>query len=94
MTAATRPHAHVIGSDAEAHVFVYLPREHPGVQVGQDWTAFGQRATISGVTYPCAAAASWLSTHARSRASGAAPTSRSSSRPWCSSSRSGMPWTS
>jgi SfnB family sulfur acquisition oxidoreductase len=30
--------------------FVYVPRDAPGVEVSQDWTAFGQRATISGTT--------------------------------------------
>jgi SfnB family sulfur acquisition oxidoreductase len=30
--------------------FVYLPRDAEGIEVVQDWTAFGQRATISGTT--------------------------------------------
>lgn len=30
------------------HAFVYLPRDAPGLEVDQDWTAFGQRATMSG----------------------------------------------
>ncbi len=30
--------------------FVYLPRDVEGIEVEQDWTAFGQRATISGTT--------------------------------------------
>jgi SfnB family sulfur acquisition oxidoreductase len=30
--------------------FVYVPRDAAGVEVDQDWTAFGQRATISGTT--------------------------------------------
>ncbi|HUC01266.1 MAG TPA: SfnB family sulfur acquisition oxidoreductase [Solirubrobacterales bacterium] len=34
----------------EAMAWVYLPREVEGLEVGQDWTAFGQRATISGTT--------------------------------------------
>ena len=29
---------------------VYLPRETPGLTIDQDWTAFGQRATVSGTT--------------------------------------------
>lgn len=28
----------------------YVPRDAPGVEVHQDWTAFGQRATFSGTT--------------------------------------------
>ncbi|MBS1676252.1 MAG: SfnB family sulfur acquisition oxidoreductase [Actinobacteria bacterium] len=31
-------------------VFVFLPRDVEGLAVDQDWTAFGQRATISGTT--------------------------------------------
>jgi SfnB family sulfur acquisition oxidoreductase len=31
-------------------VAVYVPRGAPGVDVHQDWTAFGQRATFSGTT--------------------------------------------
>lgn len=34
--------------DDEARCFVYLPRDVEGLQVDQDWTAFGQRATLSG----------------------------------------------
>jgi SfnB family sulfur acquisition oxidoreductase len=34
----------------ERKAFVYVPREAPGLVVEQDWTAFGQRATISGTT--------------------------------------------
>ncbi len=34
----------------EARCFVYLPREVEGLEIDQDWTAFGQRATISGTT--------------------------------------------
>jgi SfnB family sulfur acquisition oxidoreductase len=30
--------------------FVFLPRDTEGLEVDQDWTAFGQRATISGTT--------------------------------------------
>jgi SfnB family sulfur acquisition oxidoreductase len=30
--------------------FVYVPRDSDGLEVDQDWTAFGQRATISGTT--------------------------------------------
>jgi SfnB family sulfur acquisition oxidoreductase len=36
--------------EGEARVFVYVPRDTPGLEVDQDWTAFGQRATISGTT--------------------------------------------
>ncbi len=36
------------GKDALA--FVFLPRDTAGLRVDQDWTAFGQRATISGTT--------------------------------------------
>ena len=36
------------GKDALA--FVFLPRDTEGLEVDQDWTAFGQRATISGTT--------------------------------------------
>jgi alkylation response protein AidB-like acyl-CoA dehydrogenase len=32
----------------EARCFVYLPRDVEGLEVDQDWTAFGQRSTISG----------------------------------------------
>jgi SfnB family sulfur acquisition oxidoreductase len=31
-------------------LFAYVPRDAEGVEVDQDWTAFGQRATISGTT--------------------------------------------
>lgn len=34
----------------EKLVAVYLPRDTPGLTVGQDWDAFGQRATLSGTT--------------------------------------------
>jgi SfnB family sulfur acquisition oxidoreductase len=34
----------------EARCFVYLPRDVEGLEVDQDWTAFGQRATMSGTT--------------------------------------------
>lgn len=37
------------GSD-EARCFVFLPRDSEGLEVDQDWTAFGQRATMSGTT--------------------------------------------
>jgi SfnB family sulfur acquisition oxidoreductase len=41
----------VIAKDEhERIVFVYLPRDAEGLEVVQDWTAFGQRATISGTT--------------------------------------------
>ncbi len=30
--------------------FVFVPRDADGVEVSQDWTAFGQRATVSGTT--------------------------------------------
>jgi SfnB family sulfur acquisition oxidoreductase len=33
-----------------AMAFVFVPREAEGLAVDQDWTAFGQRATISGST--------------------------------------------
>ncbi|HVX31686.1 MAG TPA: SfnB family sulfur acquisition oxidoreductase, partial [Solirubrobacterales bacterium] len=36
--------------EEEARCFVYLPREVPGLEVDQDWSAFGQRATLSGTT--------------------------------------------
>jgi alkylation response protein AidB-like acyl-CoA dehydrogenase len=36
------------GKDALA--FIFLPRDTEGLEVDQDWTAFGQRATISGTT--------------------------------------------
>ena len=29
-------------------MIAYVPRTAPGVHVGQDWDAFGQRATFSG----------------------------------------------
>ncbi|MBB4662188.1 SfnB family sulfur acquisition oxidoreductase [Conexibacter arvalis] len=31
-------------------VFAYVPGDAPGVAVDQDWTAFGQRSTLSGTT--------------------------------------------
>lgn len=31
-------------------VFAYVPGDAPGITVDQDWTAFGQRSTISGTT--------------------------------------------
>ncbi len=41
----------VIAKDeGERIAFVYLPRDAEGLEVIQDWTAFGQRATISGTT--------------------------------------------
>jgi SfnB family sulfur acquisition oxidoreductase len=41
----------VIAKDeGERIAFVYLPRDAEGLEVEQDWTAFGQRATISGTT--------------------------------------------
>jgi SfnB family sulfur acquisition oxidoreductase len=41
----------VLALDEEgARCFVYVPRDTPGVEVDQDWSAFGQRATISGTT--------------------------------------------
>jgi SfnB family sulfur acquisition oxidoreductase len=41
----------VLAVDADgARAFVYLPREAEGLVVEQDWTAFGQRATVSGTT--------------------------------------------
>jgi SfnB family sulfur acquisition oxidoreductase len=36
--------------DDGVRVFVFLPRDTEGLEVDQDWTAFGQRATISGTT--------------------------------------------
>jgi SfnB family sulfur acquisition oxidoreductase len=36
--------------DDGARAFVFVPRDTEGVEVDQDWTAFGQRATISGTT--------------------------------------------
>lgn len=33
-----------------AVVMAYVPRDAPGVQVDQDWNAFGQRGTFSGTT--------------------------------------------
>ncbi len=35
---------------AGERLFAYVPRDAEGVTVDQDWTAFGQRATISGTT--------------------------------------------
>jgi SfnB family sulfur acquisition oxidoreductase len=41
----------VIAKDERGRIaFVYLPRDAEGLEVVQDWTAFGQRATISGTT--------------------------------------------
>ena len=41
----------VIAKDEDGRIaFVYLPRDAEGLEVIQDWTAFGQRATISGTT--------------------------------------------
>ena len=41
----------VIAKDEDGRIaFVYLPRDAEGLEVIQDWTAFGQRATISGST--------------------------------------------
>jgi SfnB family sulfur acquisition oxidoreductase len=37
-------------ADDDARCFVYLPRDAEGLEIDQDWTAFGQRATISGTT--------------------------------------------
>jgi SfnB family sulfur acquisition oxidoreductase len=37
-------------AEDEARCFVYLPRDTPGLTIDQDWSAFGQRATISGTT--------------------------------------------
>jgi SfnB family sulfur acquisition oxidoreductase len=36
--------------DAGEPVVAYIPGDTPGVSVGQDWSAFGQRATLSGTT--------------------------------------------
>jgi SfnB family sulfur acquisition oxidoreductase len=36
--------------EAGDRLFAYVPRDAEGVEVDQDWTAFGQRATISGTT--------------------------------------------
>lgn len=36
--------------EKDALAFVFLPRDTEGLAVDQDWTAFGQRATISGTT--------------------------------------------
>jgi SfnB family sulfur acquisition oxidoreductase len=36
--------------DEDRQAVAYLPREVAGMEVDQDWTAFGQRATISGTT--------------------------------------------
>jgi SfnB family sulfur acquisition oxidoreductase len=40
----------VAQDENETRVFVYVPRDADGVTVEHDWTAFGQRATISGTT--------------------------------------------
>jgi SfnB family sulfur acquisition oxidoreductase len=37
-------------ADEKRLAFVYLPRDAEGLAVEQDWTAFGQRATVSGTT--------------------------------------------
>lgn len=34
----------------EELITAYVPGDTPGLSVGQDWTAFGQRATLSGTT--------------------------------------------
>ena len=39
-----------ISEDGSRRAFVYLPRDAEGLAVEQDWTAFGQRATVSGTT--------------------------------------------
>jgi SfnB family sulfur acquisition oxidoreductase len=36
--------------DDDRIAVAYVPRDAPGVEVDQDWTAFGQRATFSGTT--------------------------------------------
>ncbi|MEN3281719.1 MAG: hypothetical protein V7607_2859 [Solirubrobacteraceae bacterium] len=36
--------------DDDEIAVAYVPRDAPGVEVDQDWTAFGQRATFSGTT--------------------------------------------
>jgi SfnB family sulfur acquisition oxidoreductase len=36
--------------DSDSVVIAYVPRDAPGVEVQQDWSAFGQRATFSGTT--------------------------------------------
>lgn len=36
--------------DKDPLAFIFLPRDTEGLAVDQDWTAFGQRATISGTT--------------------------------------------
>ena len=36
--------------DADEIAVAYVPRDAPGVDVDQDWDAFGQRSTISGTT--------------------------------------------
>jgi SfnB family sulfur acquisition oxidoreductase len=36
--------------DGGVPAVAYVPGDAPGVEVSQDWTAFGQRATISGTT--------------------------------------------
>lgn len=38
-----------IDDDGEPAI-AYIPRDAPGLEVGQDWNAFGQRSTISGST--------------------------------------------
>jgi alkylation response protein AidB-like acyl-CoA dehydrogenase len=36
--------------DDDQIAVAYVPRDAPGLEVDQDWTAFGQRATVSGTT--------------------------------------------
>jgi SfnB family sulfur acquisition oxidoreductase len=50
--ALTAQRVPVRAADAETGetVAVYVPRDAPGLAVEHDWTAFGQRATISGTT--------------------------------------------
>lgn len=44
------PDAHEPLPGKDPLAFVFLPRDTEGLEVDQDWTAFGQRATISGTT--------------------------------------------
>lgn len=46
LTASTIPAIAV--DDAGGFTCAFVPRDTPGIEVLQDWTAFGQRATISG----------------------------------------------